>query len=142
MQFQFGYVGAALSDCSTDHAKVTRWMATTLDWGVLSTVSTRKEGTAVGDAFGNPYSFADAGTGVPYFFGSTLDASMVDAFVGDAAQASPRASFVLSEAQLSGDDELSNCKIGSILGDPEKRLRRVPRLFFLRAPRPDAPRAS
>ena len=87
-----------------------------LDWGVLSTTSTRTEGTAVGDAFGNPYSFAEVG-GVPYFYGSTLDASMTDAFTG--AGASPRASFSLSEAELSGDDELSSCRIGSILGDPE-----------------------
>jgi len=99
-----------------NHVAVARWMAETLDWGVLSTTSTRTEGTAVGDAFGNPYSFAEVG-GVPYFYGSTLDASMTDAFAG--AGASPRASLSLSEAELSGDDELSSCRIGAILGDPE-----------------------
>ena len=40
-------------------------MAKTLTWGVLSTISTRGDGTTVGSAFGNPNSFADV-DGVPY----------------------------------------------------------------------------
>merc|ERR1712019_18892 len=60
-----------------EHAKVARWMTKTLNWGVMSTISTRDEATTVGDAFGNPYSHADV-AGVPYFFASDLDASMID----------------------------------------------------------------
>merc|ERR1740138_715688 len=54
-----------------------RWMTQELNWGVLSTLSTRSEGSSVGDAFGNPYSFADV-NGVPYFYASGLDASAID----------------------------------------------------------------
>ena len=38
----------------------------------------RSSGVRSGDAFGNPYSFADV-EGVPYLFASDLDASMIDA---------------------------------------------------------------
>jgi len=100
-----------------EKAPTARWMAATLDWGVLSTVSTRSEGTAVGDAFGNPYSFADA-DGVPYFFASMLDGSMIDLF--GATNANPRATFALSAASLTGKAVWTqSCKIGTYLGDPE-----------------------
>jgi len=100
-----------------DKVGTARWMAKTLDWGVLSTTSTRDQGTHVGNAFGNPYSFADASTGTPYLYASGLDASMIDLFT--AQHASPRASLALSEATLMGPDMLRACKIGTFLGDPE-----------------------
>jgi hypothetical protein len=98
-----------------------RWMAATLDWGALVTTSSRSQGSEIGEAFGNPYSFADAATGVPYFYASDLDASMIDIFQGNAsAKPNPKASFALSEAALGGTkDKQSACEIGSFLGDPE-----------------------
>jgi len=98
-----------------------RWMAKTLDWGVLSTTSSRSQGVEVGDAFGNPYSFADAGTGTPYFYGSNLDASMIDIFT--ASHANSKVSFALSDASLGGtQDQVKACEIGVFLSpfsDPE-----------------------
>lgn len=102
---------------STDQIGTARWMARTFIYGTLSTTSTRPMGSTVGDPFGNPYSFADNNTGVPYFFASDLDASMIDLFVGDNAK--PRASFTLSEAQLEGDRTIKRCKIGAGFDDPE-----------------------
>jgi len=96
-------------------AKTARWMVANLAWGVLSTLSTRSEGSTIGAPFGNPYSFADVG-GVPYLYASDLDASMVDLFVGTGANTS--ASLALSEAGLPGQP-LDSCKIGTFLGDPE-----------------------
>ena len=96
-------------------AKTARWMVKMLSWGVLSTVSTRGQGTNVSDPFGNPYSFADV-DGVPYLYGSGLDASMIDLF------SAPRASLALSEAALGGEKSLvwrEKCQIGTLLGDPE-----------------------
>ena len=46
-------------------------MAKTLSWGAISTISTRSEASRVGDAFVNPYSFADV-AGQPYFYASML----------------------------------------------------------------------
>jgi len=91
-----------------------RWMAQELKWGALSTLSTRSEGSNIGDAFGNPYGFADV-NGVPYFYASDLDASMID------LKANTRASFTLSEAGLNANGFFHNqaCKIGTYLGDPE-----------------------
>jgi len=96
-----------------------RWMAKTLDWGFLSTISTRSDASSVGDAFGNPYAFADASTGVPYFYASMLDASMIDLFVAKGAK--PRASLTLSEAEITSPDFITRqyCNIGTYLGDPE-----------------------
>merc|ERR1719420_1950210 len=96
-------------------------MTATLTWGVLSTISTRSQGSNVSDSFGNPYSFADVG-GVPYFYASGMDASMIDLF--GSKSTSKRASLSLSEAALSGSDSQrlvwrEKCKIGVGLGDPE-----------------------
>jgi hypothetical protein len=99
-----------------DQVGTARWMVHTLTYGALSTTSTRSQGSSKGDAFGNPYSFADV-AGVPYFFGSDLDASMMDLFA--ASSAKPRASFALSEAQLKADGEIAACKIGTGFNDPE-----------------------
>jgi len=99
-----------------DKIATARWMVANLEWGVLSTTSTRSQGTAVGAAFGNPYSFADV-QGVPYFFVSDLDASMMDVNGGSA-----NVSLSLSEAALFGRKDIwwkNKCEIGKVLGDPE-----------------------
>jgi len=99
-----------------DTVGVARWMVSNLDWGVLSTTSTRSEGTTVGTAFGNPYSFADVG-GVPYFYVTDMDASLIDVNGGKA-----NASLSLSEAALFGKKSFTwkqKCQIGQLLGDPE-----------------------
>lgn len=99
-------------------AKLARWMVSTLTWGVLSTTSTRSQGTNVSDPFGNPYSFADV-QGEVYLYGTTMDASMIDLF-GKGSR--PRATLALSEAALGGHKSLlwkQKCQIGKILGDPE-----------------------
>jgi hypothetical protein len=94
--------------------KSARWMVKSLNWGVLSTTSARSEGSTPGDAFGNPYSFADASNGIPYFYASDLDASIVD------LQESTRMTFALSEATLAGTEaEVKACTIGQGYGDPE-----------------------
>jgi len=112
--------GADSTPNSTDPVAVARWMAKTLTWGVLSTISTRSDGTTVGDAFGNPNSFADVG-GVPYLYAADMDASMVDLFHGKGAK--PRASLSLSEASLMDKDGkplIAACEIGTgPHGDPE-----------------------
>jgi len=88
-------------------------MVSKIDWGIMSTLSTRSEASQVGDAFGNPQSHADANNGVPYFFVSSLDASITD------VNASSRISFAMSEAQLTGDDTVADCTVGDGMGDPE-----------------------
>jgi len=118
----FLITAAALADSRPPHWKkavTARWMAQTLDWGFLSTISTRSEASKPGDAFGNPYSFADASTGVPYFYASDLDASMIDVFTAKTAK--PRASLVLSEATITDPNWLLRqyCAKGTFIGDPE-----------------------
>jgi len=101
--------------------KTARWMTKNLNYGFLSTVSVRDHGATVGDAFGNPYSFADVG-GVPYIYATDMDASMIDLFVGtNTTKPSNRATLALSEASFP-DKILSNCAIGGYLGDPENPL--------------------
>jgi len=105
---------------TTEKAATARWMASNLEWGFLQTTSTRSDqSTSAGISFANPYSFADV-NGVPYFYASDLDASMVDAFM--AKTANPRATLALSEAALrfsNGSAALTSCTIGAGLGDPE-----------------------
>jgi len=98
-------------------ALTARWMAQTINWGVLSTTSTRDEGTHAGDAFGNPYSFASV-KGQPYFYASGMDSSMIDLNLdADSNSSGGRASFAISEASLGTQAE---CKIASgSYGDPE-----------------------
>jgi len=100
-----------------EHAATARWMVKTLNYGVLSTTSTRSVATTVGDPFGNPYSFADASNGIPYFYASDMDASMVDVFT--ASEPKTRVSFSMSEAELTGNSSVAACEIGTSLGDPE-----------------------
>lgn len=113
-------LGYASPPNASDHVATARWMASTLTWGVLSTISTRKDGSTVGDAFGNPSSFAEVG-GVPYIYAADLDASMVDVFTGKGAK--PRASLALSEASYMDKDGkavIKDCEIGAgTVGDPE-----------------------
>lgn len=102
-----------------DKAKTARWMVHSLDWGTLTTISSR-----LGDGdipFGNIYSFTDGtcnnSTGIPYFYGTYLDQSLIDS-VGN-----PMVSLSLSEASLSSvcgnKDGLDACSLGSRYGDPE-----------------------
>ena len=100
----------------SQHVAFARWMASELTWGTLSTTSSRSEGSKIGDAFGNPYSFASV-DGVPYFFASDMDGSMTDLFSNESTTS--RASLSLSEASLQGPLQVRACKIGSFLGDPE-----------------------
>ena len=102
---------------AAEKAATARWMVSNLTWGALSTISNRTDGSTPGDAFGNPYSFADV-AGVPYFYVSDLDASITD------LASNPRGSFALSEASLSlanGTSAIAACQIGGGggLGDPE-----------------------
>lgn len=97
-----------------------RWMSHTLDWGVLSTRSSRLDDSP---PFGNVYSFIDGpceeSTGIPYFYGSAMDQSFKDLCMDDAA------SFTLSEASLPftcGGVNLDGCKISAMGGDPENPL--------------------
>lgn len=101
-------------------AQTARWMAKNLNYGFLGTTSVRSFGSTVGQAFANPYSFADV-NGAIYLYGTDLDASMVDAFVGNGSVApNPRATLALSEA--SANQVIKSCKIGGFLGDPENPL--------------------
>lgn len=77
-------------------AETARWMVHTLDWGVLTTISTRIPGIMI--PFGNVYSFVDGpcenSTGIPYFFGTYMDQSFKD------IQKHDYVSLTLSEASL------------------------------------------
>ncbi len=103
-------------------AETARWMVHSLDWGVLSTISTRLgDGHASPIPFGNVYSFVDGpcnkSTGTIYLYGTYLDQSMLDTVDN------PIVSFTLSEASLSsvcaGRDGLDSCTLGTKYGDPE-----------------------
>lgn len=100
--------------------ELARWMVHSLDWGVLTTQSTRLPGYP----FGNVYSFVDGGcassSGTPYFYGTFMDQSFID------LKANPKASFTLSEASFAdvcGGESLPQCAIGNLAkyhgGDPE-----------------------
>jgi hypothetical protein len=60
----YNVTGRTGAPCPFQHAKNARWMTSNIKWGVMSTISTQSgiEGTA----FGNPVSFGDAATGIPY----------------------------------------------------------------------------
>lgn len=76
-------------------AETARWMVHTIDYGVLTTISSRLPGSV---PFGNVYSFIDGScanaTGVLYFYGTYMDASFRDMLHN------PAASFTLTEASL------------------------------------------
>jgi hypothetical protein len=96
-------------------------MVHSLDWGVLSTISTRLDGGASPIPFGNIYSFVDGtcnnSTGVPYMYGTFADQSLIDSTENNMV------SLTLSEASLSSvcanKDRLSACTLGTANGDPE-----------------------
>lgn len=100
-------------------AMTARWMVHSLDWGTLTTISTRLGGGEI--SFGNIYSFVDGtctnSTGIPYFYGTYLDQSLID------SMENPMVSLSLSEASLSSvcgnKDGLSACSLVSKYGDPE-----------------------
>jgi hypothetical protein len=85
-----------------DKALTARWMAHSIEWGILSTISSRlpkdNHEQSVIMPFGNVYSFVDGScdnsTGIPYFYGTFLDQSFQD------IQRNPYASLTLSEASL------------------------------------------
>jgi Pyridoxamine 5'-phosphate oxidase len=81
-----------------DKAATARWMVHTIDYGVLSTISSRfvDENNNNNIPFGNVYSFVDGNnaTGTPYFYGTFMDQSFTD------MKFNPAASFTLTEASL------------------------------------------
>ena len=104
-------------------AETARWMVHSIDWGVLTTLSSR---LPPGMPFGNVYSFVDGScvdaTGIPYFYGTYMDQSLKDMVQN------PAASLTLTEASLvascSGTDKniVKACSIShsdSHVGDPE-----------------------
>jgi hypothetical protein len=106
-----------------------RWMVHTLDWGVLTTISSRlTDSTGAAMPFGNVYSFVDGpcnsnatntwtAAGTPYFYGTYKDQSLKD------MEANPAASLTLTEASVAavcGAEALPSCRMQSVdSGDPE-----------------------
>jgi hypothetical protein len=111
----------------TQKELLARLMVHTLDWGVLTTLTSRlsKEGDSVTTAmpFGNVYSFvagpckSNATTGTPYLYATYLDQSLQD------MKRNPSASLTLSEASVAsvcGAEALEARKLLSDnSGDPE-----------------------
>ena len=94
-----------------DKVATARWMVHNIDWGVLTTISSRAithrnggdstTATTINSGsipFGNIYSFVDGSctnsTGIPYFYGTYMDQSLQD------MKHNPVASFTLSEASM------------------------------------------
>ena len=92
-----------------DKVATARWMVHNIDWGVLTTISSRRRTTTKSSSsssnsvsvpipFGNIYSFVDGScsksTGVPYFYGTYMDQTLQDMIHN------PIASFTLSEASI------------------------------------------
>jgi hypothetical protein len=105
-----------------EKSRTARWMVHSLDWGVLSTISTRLgDGVNTPVPFGNIYSYVDGScqksTGIPYMYGTHLDQSFTDSLEN------PTVSLSLTEASLSSvctDREgLEACSLGTKYGDPE-----------------------
>jgi len=94
----------------SDKAAYARDMVSSLDWGVMSTISTASDTT--GAPFGNPQSHADV-NGVIYYYVSDLDQSMLD------VAANNQVGYTLSNAE-----KLSSAACGTIpyVGDEESPL--------------------
>jgi Pyridoxamine 5'-phosphate oxidase len=81
-------------------AATARWMVHHIDWGVVTTISSRSTDISNGGPvpFGNVYSFVDGpcnnATGIPFFYGTYMDQSLKDMKVN------PVASLTLSEASI------------------------------------------
>ena len=98
-------------------------MVHSLNWGVVSTISTRSDvlsSSSAGDIpipFGNVYSFADgmcdlsSSSGVPYLYGTILDQTVQD------IEENPIVSLALTEASIQSPT-FSSCNL-SEHGDPE-----------------------
>ena len=104
-----------------DKEATARWMVHSLDWGVLSTISSRFPDRAAPVPFGNIYSFVDGtcdnSTGIPYLYGTYMDQSFQDSLQNSAV------SLTLSEASLPsvcGGSNLPACQNSNHgFGDPE-----------------------
>jgi len=109
---------------ATSKAKTARWMVHSLDWGVVSTISTRLgDDASPAIPFGNVYSFVDGscdkGTGIPYLYGTYMDQSFADTKSNDMV------SLALSESSLSSvcpHDGIESCMLGTKFGDPENPM--------------------
>jgi hypothetical protein len=77
---------------ATEPAHVARWLMAHGSWGVVSTTSAARGGSA----WGNVMSFADNCTGVAYFYMSKMDETARD------LEAEPRATLTVSEASILG----------------------------------------
>lgn len=88
-----------------DKALMARWLAHSLEWGTVTTISsrsissnTKKQTDRPIVPFGNIYSFVDGpcdnATGVPYFYGTYMDQTFQD------IEHNPHVSLSLSEASL------------------------------------------
>lgn len=109
-----------------DKAKTARWMVHSLDWGVISTISSRLGGGTDGSQpvpFGNVYSFVDGScdqaTGIPYIYGTYMDQSFADSTTNDMV------SLTLSESSLSSvcpNNAIDSCMLGTKYGDPESPM--------------------
>jgi len=94
-----------------DKLLTARWMVHTLNWGVVSTISTRSDVIPSSSSssemknapipFGNVFSFSDgtcepsSSTGIPYLYATDLDQTMHD------VEQNPIVSLTLSEASIS-----------------------------------------
>ena len=116
----------------SDKANTARWMARSLDWGVLTTISSRLNPNSAGPIpFGNVYSFVDGpcnnSTGTPYIYGTYMDQSFVDSVnntnVALTLSAVTLNSACLSESSTQDVIKQDACIIGSEgMGDPELPL--------------------
>jgi len=110
----------------TFKAKTARWMVHALDWGVVSTISSRLGGhdeRSPAVPFGNVYSFVDGpcdkATGIPYLYGTYMDQTFAD------TKSNEMVSLTLSESSLSSvcpNDAIKSCQLGSKFGDPENPM--------------------
>lgn len=97
-----------------DAAATARWLVSSNFWGVLNTISTDLDGAP----FGNVVSFSDGlpdqGSGIPYFYLTTLDPTARNALIDE------RASFTVSEYPLGTcgkkDPENPTCSKISLTG--------------------------
>eukprot|EP00980_Cylindrotheca_fusiformis_P018997 scaffold6369_cov99-Cylindrotheca_fusiformis.AAC.1 len=97
-----------------------RWIVHSLDWGVLSSISSRLDSNP---PFGNVYSFVDGpcdeSFGIPYFYASPMDQSLSD------TEENNQVSFTLSEAAFPftcGGHNFEECQISPEGGDPSNPM--------------------
>jgi hypothetical protein len=129
----FHSIGVSGAECAceieerpdaTAKALTARWMVHALDWGVVSTISSRlgDEGSPA-IPFGNVYSFVDGScdtaTGIPYLYGTYMDQSFSDTKSNDSV------SLTLSESSLSSvcpNGDIDSCMLNTAFGDPENPM--------------------